>query len=147
MANAPFTDALDDRLDELAESVRRRRIVAGLASTVLAGVAAALLVAAIDSLLDLSSAVRTVLELLWFALVLGVGWRIAARPWRADPPTDEVAERMMADDSPNVVAALAREAKDHHAFPTWPATALAIAAAFALLATLGLERAKETQPS
>jgi len=138
MANGPSTDALDDRIDELAQSVRRRRIVAGLAGTVLAGVAAAFLAAALDALLDLSSAVRTVLELLWFALVLGLGWRFAARPWIADPPVDEVAERMMADDSPNVVAALAREARDHHAFPAWPATALAIGAACSLFVALGL---------
>jgi hypothetical protein len=125
--------ALDDRLDALAARVRRQRVIRGVSLVVLLAVVAAVAIAAVDASVELSVAARTALELAWFLLIGLAAWRLAARPWLADPPVDEVAERMMADDSPNVVAALAREERHHHSFPLWPGfalAALAVAATF-----------------
>lgn len=130
--------ALDDRLDALAARVRRQRLLFGSSFTILIAILAALVIARLDADGSLSPASRSVLGVAWLLCVAAYAWRFVIRPRLADPPVEEVAERMMADDSPNVVAAIAREERERRHYPAWPSQVAATAALLGAVVAIGL---------
>ncbi|MFO0805019.1 MAG: hypothetical protein U0791_18090 [Gemmataceae bacterium] len=129
---------LDDRLDGLASRVRRQRILAGASLSALLAVSLFLLIAFLDARFDWSANVRAASAIGGLCLVAAIAWRTAVRAWLSEPPLEEVAERMMADDSPNVVAALAREEKEHRHYPSRPSFTLASLAGLAAVITVAV---------
>lgn len=129
---------LDDRLDALAARVRRQRILSAGALVVLLAVSLFLLIGYLDSRFDWSANVRAAAAIGGLCLVTVTAWRTVVRTWLAEPPVEEVAERMMADDSPNVVAAIAREEKERRHYPSRPSMVLASLAGLAAMFTVAL---------
>lgn len=131
MASAPLPPALAARLAALAARVRRLRVARGACGLVVAALASGAAVVALDVVLGLSVAARCLLQLAWLGTVALLGWRLVARPWRAEVTLEEIArqvedqfpglgERLRtvvelgdvaepANGSPQLIASLARE--------------------------------------
>ena len=162
MPVTPLPPALHARLDALAARVRRLRVARGACWLAVAGLLSAAGIVLLDAALPLSVAVRCLLEVGWFALVVLLSWRLVVRPSVAEVPLEELArqiegqfpglgERLLsvvslrdADESngsPQLIASLARETEQRtremdfaRAAPVRPVAWLAVAAGVVFLA-------------
>src|SRR5947208_16930308 len=94
MAAAPLPPALEARLVGLAARVHRLRVAGGACRLVVALVASAALLVALDAAFRLPVAARCVLAAVWVGLAGWFTWVLFLRPWRDEVALGEVAARL-----------------------------------------------------